>query len=342
MKFIKYSVLFGLIGIALWSCTDDSLGPVLQKNGGLEITSPAEGASWVLNDSTDAVFTWNAADYGYAAGTAYRLEMDVASSNFASPAVLGLVNATSLTISQAEINNILLAKELEENVPGQVEFRVIAKISDDVTEDTSAVRRISITPYPSNVVIPQLQVPGSYQGWAPSDSSTAVFSPANNSQFEGYVYFNVDNAFYKYTVGPSWDTNYGDTGGDGSLEQNGSDIAAGAAGVYKLNANLNQLTHTQLRTDWGLIGSATPGGWDADQNLTFDPATKKFSITLDLVPGDIKFRANDDWAFNFGDDGNNKTVEYNGANIAVAEAGNYTIDLLIVGVPKYRYAIKKN
>lgn len=342
MKFIKYIVLSGLVGIALWSCTDDSFGPVLHKNGGLEITSPAEGASWVLNDSTDAVFTWNGADYGFAAGTTYKLEMDVAGANFAGPAVLGNVNAETVSISQAEINNILLAKELEGNVPADVEFRVIATVNPDVASDTSAVRKISITPYPSNVLIPQLQVPGSYQGWSPADSSTAVFSPANNSQYEGYVYMNIDNAFFKYTVGPSWDTNYGDNGGDGTLDQNGSDIPAGAAGVYKLNANLNQFTHTYLRTDWGLIGSATPGGWDSDQNLTYDPVTGKFSITLDLVAGEIKFRANDDWAINFGDDGNNKTIEYNGANIAVAEAGNYTIDLLIVGVPKYRYAIKKN
>ncbi len=342
MKFIKYIVLSGLVGIALWSCSDDSLGPVLQKNGGLDITAPAAGASWILNDSTDAVFTWNGADYGFPAGTTYTLEMDVAGSNFANPSVLGNVNALTVSVSQDEINNSLLAKELEGNVPANVDFRVIAFVNDDIAKDTSPVRTISITPYPSNVLIPQLGVPGSYQGWAPQDSTTAVFSPGSNGQYEGFVYFNVDNAFYKYTNGPSWDTNYGDNGGDGSLDQGGSDIAAGAAGVYKLNANLNQLTHTQLRTDWGLIGSATPGGWDADQNMTFDPVTKKFSITLDLVAGEIKFRANDDWAFNFGDDGNNKTLEYGGANIAVAEAGNYTIDLQIVGVPKYRYAITKN
>ena len=240
MKFIKYIVLSGLVGFALWSCTDDSLGPVLQKNGGLDITAPAAGASWILNDSTDAVFTWNGADYGFAAGTTYTLQMDVAGSNFASPGVLGNVNALTVIVSQDEINNILLAKELEGNVPANIDFRVIASVSPDIANDTSPVRTISITPYPSNVLIPQLQVPGSYQGWSPADSTTAVYSPASNSQYEGYVYFNIDNAFYKYTVGPSWDTNYGDNGGDGSLDQGGSDIAAGAAGVYKLNANLNQ------------------------------------------------------------------------------------------------------
>ncbi len=346
MKYIKYIVLSGLAGFVLWSCTDENLGPVLHKNGGLAITSPTAGASWVLVETLAEenlpAFTWTGVDYGFEAGASYKLEMDVAGNNFAAPAVLANVNALSALVKQGDINNILLAKELEGNIPAQIEFRVIAAVNPDVSGDTSEVVTISITPYPSNVVIPQLQVPGSYQGWSPADSTTAVYSPGSNSQYEGYIYFNIDNALYKYTIGPSWDTNYGDTGDDGTLDQNGTDISAGAAGVYKLNANLNQFTHTRLRTDWGLIGSATPNGWDSDQDLTFDPATNKFTITLDLVAGEIKFRANDDWAFNFGDDGNNKTLEYNGANIVVAEAGNYTIDLLIVGVPKYRYTITKN
>lgn len=345
MKSIKYIVLSGLMGFTLWSCTEDNLGPVLQNNGGLAITSPATGDTWTLTEATAGetnTITWNPQDYGFEAGTTYKLEMDIAGNNFAEPAVLANVNAQSATITQGDLNNILLAKELEGETPAQIDMRVIATVNPDIAPDTSDVVTVTVVPFSSTLVIPQLGVPGSYQNWMPEDSSTAVYSPKSNGLFEGYVHFNIDNAFYKYTVGPSWDLNYGDNGDDGTLDQGGSDIPAGAAGVYKLNADLNVLTHSRLRTDWGLIGSATPGGWDSDQDLAFDPGTGLFSITLDLVPGEIKFRANDDWAWNLGDDGNNKSLEYNGANIAVAEAGNYTIVLEIVGVPKYRYTITKN
>lgn len=345
MKYLKYIVFAGLVGVVAWACTDDTVGPVLHNNGGLAITSPVNGDVIELkevNASQPITITWSPADYGFQAATNYRVELDKAGNNFGEPAVLANVTTTSASISQGDLNNILLAKELEGESPSQVDIRVIAVVNSDVAPDQSAVVTFTVIPYSSTVVIPQLGVPGSYQGWAPSDSTTAVYSPKSNGLYEGYVYFNIDNAFFKYTVGPSWDLNYGDNGNDGTLDQNGSDIPAGAAGVYKLNADLNSFTHTNLRTDWGVIGSATANGWDSDQNMTYDPATKKFTATLDLSVGEIKFRANDDWGVNFGDDGNNKSVEYNGANIAIAEAGNYTIELLIVGVPKYKYTIKKN
>jgi hypothetical protein len=271
------------------------------------------------------------------------LQIDKAGNNFADPVTLVTANGLELNdLTHAELNNIMLAKELPEDVASDVEMRVVASVSDDVAELVSNVVTIAVTPYASTVVIPQLQVPGSYQGWDPANNTTIIFSPKSNGLYEGFVYISPDDQKYKYTQGPSWDVNWGDNGNDGSLEPNGADIPAATAGVYKLNVDLNGLTHTQLRTDWGLIGSATPNGWDADQDMTYDPGTQTYSITLDLVAGEIKFRANDDWAINFGDDAANKTLEYGGANIVVAEAGNYTIDLLIVGVAKYKYEITRN
>jgi starch-binding outer membrane protein SusE/F len=75
--------------------------------------------------------------------------------------------------------------------------------------------------------------------------------------------------------------------------------------------------------------------------MTYDAVENALVITTNLVVGEIKFRANDDWAINFGDDGNNKTLEYGGANIPVAEAGNYTIKLKL-NAAKYKYTITKN
>ena len=67
------------------------------------------------------------------------------------------------------------------------------------------------------------------------------------------------------------------------------------------------------------------------------------TITLNLTAGEMKFRANDAWDINFGDDGANGSLEYGGANIAIASAGNYTITLdLKGGGGKYTYTVKKN
>src|SRR5690606_23603243 len=79
---------------------------------------------------------------------------------------------------------------------------------------------------------------------------------------------------------------------------------------------------------WGLIGSATPGGWDTDTDMVFDPATGLWSVTLDLIGGmEIKFRANDAWDWNNGDDESDGSLEVGAANILIADGGNYTVIL---------------
>jgi hypothetical protein len=55
----------------------------------------------------------------------------------------------------------------------------------------------------------------------------------------------------------------------------------------------------------------------------------------------MKFRANNDWAVNLGDNDANRSLEYGGANIAVAESGNYTIELNL-GNAVYTYKLTKN
>lgn len=79
-------------------------------------------------------------------------------------------------------------------------------------------------------------------------------------------------------------------------------------------------------TTVGLIGSATPGGWDVDVDMTQDPAdTAIWTLNIDLADGEVKFRANDDWTINWGAaDFPNGIGTQGGPNIPVI-AGNYDI-----------------
>ena len=80
------------------------------------------------------------------------------------------------------------------------------------------------------------------------------------------------------------------------------------------------------RTEWGLIGSATAGGWDNSTPMTYNPVTGRWSVTTTLVDGEFKFRANNGWDINLGGTLNN--LGYNGDNIP-ATAGTYTITLVL-------------
>jgi hypothetical protein len=185
-----------------------------------------------------------------------------------------------------------------------------------------------------------LYVPGGYQGWDPAKTTTVLYSENNDGKFEGYLYFKDDNTEFKFCETPNWDKNWGDTGADGKLEGGGDNIKAATAGYYKINVDLNALTYTVVKTDWGVIGSATASGWDSDQNMTFDAASNLWSAILELKAGEIKFRANDGWDLNYGDNGANASLEGGGANIAIASAGKYKVTLNLNQVP-YTYSLEK-
>lgn len=346
MKYIKYIVLTGLVGVAFWACKEDELRPIIHYNAVPVLTAPPSGTVIELKEATAAdevpAFTWTAADFGFSAATTYQVVLDLAGNNFADPTTVGSSTGLSLVVTQEELNTLLLAKGLEGETPTDLELRVIATVNSDATAQVSEGVVVTVIPYTTTIVYPQLQVPGSYQAWDPTNDNTIIYSAKADGKYEGYIYMGEENAKFKYTDGPSWDTNWGDTGDDGTLDANGTDIAAGAAGTYLLSANLNTLTHTRTLYNWGLIGDATPGGWDSDQDLTYDAVANKLTITLDLVPGNIKFRANDAWDFNYGDNENNKTLDINGTDIPIAEAGNYTIDMLIFKTTKLKYTITKN
>jgi uncharacterized protein (TIGR02145 family) len=188
-------------------------------------------------------------------------------------------------------------------------------------------------------VVPVLNVPGSYQGWNPADSSTAIASVNQDEKYEGYIWFPVNTEF-KYAKG-TWNVNWGDNGANGTLEPNGANIIAGAEGYYKLNADLVALTHTFVKTNWSVIGSATPGGWGYDTEMTYDAANKVWSVSTDLMPGEILFRANLSWDIFYGDDDANGTLESGGDSIAVEVAGNYTITIDL-DKPLYTYHLTYN
>jgi spore coat protein U-like protein len=78
--------------------------------------------------------------------------------------------------------------------------------------------------------------------------------------------------------------------------------------------------------------------------MTFNAGAGTWTITADLTGGqELKFRANNDWAINFGDNApaDNKP-DYNGSNIAIAQTGNYTITLDLGVAGNYSYTVKKN
>jgi hypothetical protein len=345
MKMKKFNIVYVLAAmvLVLASCKDE-VGPTLQDPTAPALTAPATGTSMVLTEANakDAItFNWSAATgYGFAAAITYKVQMSLPGDNFGKPSAVVTTAALTGELTNGDLNNLLMAAELAPDTDSDIQFRIEASVSEFVPSVYSPAVTLKVKPYRVIVNYPKLYCPGSYQGWAP-DKAPVVSSLLSDGKYEGYLWFADAGVQFKFTDGPSWDKNWGDDGVDGTLNPNGANIVSGDAGQYKVNVNLPALTYTLVKTDWGVIGSATAGGWDSDQNMTFDAAAGVWKVTLDLVAGDLKFRANDDWPINLGDNKTNKSLEYEGANIPIAAAGNYTVILDLRG-PIYTYVITKN
>lgn len=76
----------------------------------------------------------------------------------------------------------------------------------------------------------------------------------------------------------------------------------------------------------GIIGAATPGGWDSDTEMTQDPDNPNlWTLFVTLTSDEMKFRANNAWTINWGSlDFPAGIGEQDGSNIRVRE-GEYTI-----------------
>jgi hypothetical protein len=109
----------------------------------------------------------------------------------------------------------------------------------------------------------------------------------------------------------------------------GTDVAPLYSAVISRTATTYQNSECGKFCTVGIIGSATPGGWDIDTDLHLaDAKTDKSTWTtvLYLSAGEVKFRAMDDWATNWGAKGfPTGTGTQNGDNIPVATAGYYKV-----------------
>lgn len=346
MMLKKYFMWSLALSIFAFGCEDDRDLVVAQLGDAPVIISPEAGLSLDITDDNlnddFATISWTSADFGFAAGVNYTVEMGIAGNGFTEVEELGTSTKLDLSVNNSKINNFMVAQGLPGGEFTDMEIRVRASASDDLDELISAAITVSISPVAAEIDYPKLQVPGSYQGWAPENEVTVIYSANSDGIFDGYLYVGEDGAAHKFTDGPSWDVNWGDDGADGTLELGGADIVLGTAGVYRFSADLNTLTHSSLRTEWGIIGDATPGGWDTDTDMNYDEVTGLWTIDIDLIGGaNIKFRVNDGWDLDLGDNDTDGKMEYGGADIPVTESGNYTVTLDLTNAI-YTYILAKN
>lgn len=173
---------------------------------------------------------------------------------------------------------------------------------------------------------PVLYMKGDANGWDGYD----YLSGEDGVKFTGFMYLNQNG--FKFTTAPDWSgTGYGanfDTAPDAA-----NIVITEPAGYYQVDVDLSEKTYTLTPiTSIGIIGSASPNGWDSDVDMTYVPYNKDTKEVngywevknITLSAGEIKFRANDGWDISWGGELDHLTTK-NGGNII--EAGTYDIKL---------------
>jgi starch-binding outer membrane protein SusE/F len=318
-----YLIIIGMIGIFTGCKKDETRVVMLTSPAVPTITTLPELVLLRAHGSDTVTFAGTAVNPGFTCSATYFIEACLHGNNFADALTIWSGNQDKhIVIKTADLNGTLLKKfPADSTVSVDIRIRAVLVVDagsgapgsgTDPMSYSSEITTVNVNPYG----FPRLDLVN-------SGIAQKIESPLGDGKYVGIVYLDPTKPFTLKDHETS--TIYGGAGG--TLSVNGTAFTPTTLGYYRLTANTNALTYTLDPYNIGLVGSATPNGWNSpDQKMTYNTMLGTWDITITLVAGDIKFRLNDDWAWNLG--GTTGALTHNGSNYTVAP-GNYTISLTI-------------
>ena len=298
------------------------------------------------NDTKNNVaerLVWNTPDFGVPTEVRYSVEGSITENFDELGYESGDLSITNHAITVAKLMEMAVALGLDDdpattndddspNNTGQVYFRVRAFAGSGEGQTTAdsvseiAVFTISliekVVGATGGIEIATWGIVGSgYNDWGAFDDA-----PFYTTDVADVIvsYATLLDGEIKFRENNEWINDFGDNGADGTLDAGGANIAV-TAGDYKITLNLNDNTYTIEEFSWGVVGSGyNDWGATTDAKFYYDYTTDTFTVGVKLIDGEIKFRMNNEWIVDFGDNGADGTLDAGGANIAVTE-GHYRI-----------------
>ena len=312
------------------SAPEDVVAPVLSPVADINITAANLGLESVT-------FEWSAADFGAQTQVNYAIEVAAAGQSDKVVVTSG-VTETSAVVSYESLNAVLLYDlGLASGIAENVDFYVSAKVGE-YAKVYSAPVTASATVTQAEKEYPKLTVAGSYayNNWSPGKGQFVYDFEGTDAKYSGVIDFGEDVSALQFKfVGAAWGENEFSVPAGEAQAAEAAELPLVAGGGDNISAytthrfyslTLDKNTPKVIKNfsfnSLGVIGDATPTGWDADTDMEFNAAKQRFYVDLTLIDGKIKFRADDDWAVNWG--GADGVLSAGGADIAVA-AGNYRI-----------------
>lgn len=292
------------------------------------------------NQTSKVTFTWDAADFGVKTQVDYSVE--VALGDGPKKVIVSGITKTEASNTYEAINQVLFnGLGLKENELTDVNFYVGATVGAAQTlYSEPVVVKASVTA--AEKQYPKIYVVGEFNGWKHDKASFLFDFIGDDAMYQGLIDFGKaerKDGGFKITPENNWDAEWG-MDADQEAEAEETVLLTSGGGninIYQLyrfyHFSLDKATGTlkknKVFNTVGMIGTAV-GGWDADVDMEFDATTQKFWADVTLTAGELKFRADDDWAINWGvaTEGKEMTkgVLDGDKNITVP-AGNYRVFL---------------
>lgn len=347
MKITRYFISAVAILASLTACNSDieqiKYNPANASNGALTASVTDIRLTAASTKQNVLTLNWGKSDFGLDVAVKYTVLMDTHGSDFSDAYTLASSGGTEVTLTGKELNAAVLALQQKKNPNAEVDYSeqavdicVSSTFSEDVTPLLTNVVAMTVTPYAGKLEYRKIAVPGSHQGWDPTNYSQALYATDTSKPqvYEGYIYLGAGDEF-KFADG-SWDVNWGSSDGK-TLEPGGANIKADQAGCYYIQIDLESLTYKMELANWSLVGDAV-GGWDNDIDMEYDKDNNVYRAIYTFDgSGQFKFRANHAWDRNYGldPDGDEGDLKLGGDNITPLP-GEYTVTLSFVdGYPKY-------
>ena len=311
---------------------EDVVAPVLEAvEGPVEITPDNMVGSKVT-------FVWSAADYGVATQVNYALEAATAAAPETKVSITSGLTKTTVDVDYETLNGILFNDlKLGDGVAEDVLFTVSAKVGEYAPIYSNTIT-VSCKVTAAEKQYAKLTVAGSYayNSWTPGKGQFVFDFAGTDAQYSGVIDFGEDVSALQFKfVGEAWGNNeFSVPSGEAQTPEaaelplvagGGDNIAAYTTHRF-YSLTLDKAAPKVIKNfsfnSLGVIGDATPTGWDADTDMQFNPEKQRFYVDITLIDGKIKFRADDAWDVNWG--GAEGALSAGGADIAVA-AGDYRI-----------------
>lgn len=336
-KYINKLLLLGSLLILGSSCDSGAELTTLKS-----VSFPSEitvsSSTLVLTEDTadDPVLliSWPSVSFPIEAPITYAVQFDLIGDTSGSTAwqkakrIEVGTDVLSKSLTGQELNKIAVDLGLPIDIPGKLVVRVEAAMDRKIYSNPIT---LTITPYEKSVVFGEIYMPGSYQGWAVE--TAAALTAIQKGVYQGYMTV-AEGAGpgFKLNIERNWAQFYGAGATNNDLKNmSDTDFVLPGAGSYQIKVNLNTLKWSQAPYAWGIIGTATSGGWDKSTPMSYDHQTKTWKVTADLAAGALKFRLNDAWTINYGpaDPGTNIINLDNGGAYTIGEAGTYEVTFTI-------------